>query len=239
MNLPIVMRTLGILLLCEAAAMLLPVLVALFYGDNVVLSFLLSVLLARRRTCVFSVKVRDNTVGYREGFAIVAFGWLLASVFGALPFSFPAPFRHMLMPCLRRFRALVPRGNSDPGCRGTAQQHTVLAFFYPLAGRHGHFGTGPCHTARLGSGRAFRIMKAESPGPISQVDSQAQDTAVVVLYLFGHDCPVCSFPGCGGMPLFDSVVHAFATLGTGGFSVKNASIGAYNNTYYDVVITVL
>lgn len=111
MNLPIVMRTLGILLLCEAAAMLLPVLVALFYGDNVVLSFLLSVLLAFAAGLVFfSVKVRDNTVGYREGFAIVAFGWLLASVFGALPLFFSGAVPSYVDALLRRFQALVPRG---------------------------------------------------------------------------------------------------------------------------------
>jgi trk system potassium uptake protein TrkH len=42
----------------------------------------------------------------------------------------------------------------------------------------------------------------------------------------------------GGMPLFDSLVHTFGTLGTGGFSIKNASIGAYGNAYFDAVIAI-
>ena len=39
----------------------------------------------------------------------------------------------------------------------------------------------------------------------------------------------------GGMDLFDASVHAFGTAGTGGFSSRNASVGAYNSAYIDVV----
>jgi len=42
----------------------------------------------------------------------------------------------------------------------------------------------------------------------------------------------------GGMPLFDSCIHAFGTAGTGGFSSRNLSIGAYNSLYFDVLIGV-
>ena len=42
----------------------------------------------------------------------------------------------------------------------------------------------------------------------------------------------------GGMPLFDSLIHAFGTAGTGGFSNKGLSVGAYNNPYFEIVIGV-
>jgi len=42
----------------------------------------------------------------------------------------------------------------------------------------------------------------------------------------------------GGMPLFDSVVNAFATAGTGGFAIKNASIAAYDSAYAEYVIAI-
>ena len=42
----------------------------------------------------------------------------------------------------------------------------------------------------------------------------------------------------GGMPLFDSVNHALSTAGTGGFSIKNSSIAAYNSPYFEYVITI-
>jgi len=42
----------------------------------------------------------------------------------------------------------------------------------------------------------------------------------------------------GGMPLFDALIHAFGTAGTGGFSNKALSVGAYNDPYFEVVIGV-
>ncbi|MEG2144899.1 MAG: potassium transporter TrkG, partial [Oscillospiraceae bacterium] len=41
-----------------------------------------------------------------------------------------------------------------------------------------------------------------------------------------------------GMPMFDCVVNSFATAGTGGFSVRNLSIGAYGSPWGEVIITV-
>lgn len=41
----------------------------------------------------------------------------------------------------------------------------------------------------------------------------------------------------GGMPLFDSIVHAFGTAGTGGFGIKANSIAGYNH-YLQWVITI-
>ena len=42
----------------------------------------------------------------------------------------------------------------------------------------------------------------------------------------------------GGMPLFDSLVNAFGTAGTGGFAIKNTSIAYYNSAYFDTIIII-
>lgn len=42
----------------------------------------------------------------------------------------------------------------------------------------------------------------------------------------------------GKMPLFDALCNTFDTVGTGGFVIKNTSIDAYNNAYYEVIITI-
>ncbi len=41
-----------------------------------------------------------------------------------------------------------------------------------------------------------------------------------------------------GMPLYDALIHSFSTAGTGGFSNRNASVGAYGSVAIDVIITV-
>ena len=40
----------------------------------------------------------------------------------------------------------------------------------------------------------------------------------------------------GGMPLFDALLHSFGSAGTGGFGIKNLSVGYYDSVYFDVVI---
>lgn len=42
----------------------------------------------------------------------------------------------------------------------------------------------------------------------------------------------------GKMPLFDALCNTFGSAGTGGFAIKNTSIGAYNNSYYEIIITI-
>ena len=84
------------------------------------------------------------------------------------------------------------------------------------------------------------LMKAESPGPkVGKIVSKLRITARI-LYGIYVALTLLEFILliCGGMPVFDSVVNSFATAGTGGFSVKNAGIGAYGSAYCEYVIAV-
>ena len=87
---------------------------------------------------------------------------------------------------------------------------------------------------------SLHIIKAESTGPnveklVPKIGQSARilytiytvmTTIQVILLLFA------------GMPLYDSLIHAFGTAGTGGFSSRNLSVGAYGNVYVEVIITV-
>jgi trk system potassium uptake protein TrkH len=89
----------------------------------------------------------------------------------------------------------------------------------------------------LGVG-TFQIFKAETPGPIlAKLTPRVSNTAKVLYTTYLAITLVEIFLlVIGGMPLFDSLVNTFGTLGTGGFSIKNLSIGAYNNVYFELVI---
>ena len=84
------------------------------------------------------------------------------------------------------------------------------------------------------------IMRAESPGPTPEKLVPKMGKAVKVLYLMyvALTAILVVFLLFGKMPLFDALIHAFGTAGTGGFSSKQASIGAYNSAYIDIVITI-
>ena len=80
------------------------------------------------------------------------------------------------------------------------------------------------------SDRSIHIVRAEMPGPIvGKLVPKLKNTAKI-LYLIYIVMTVLEvvFLLCGGMPLYDSVVHAFGTAGTGGFGIKASSIAGYS-----------
>ena len=84
----------------------------------------------------------------------------------------------------------------------------------------------------------MHLMRAEVPGPsVGKLSSKLSDTAktLYAMYLVLTALEVV-FLIAGGMPLFDALVNAFGTAGTGGFSHLNRSIGQYGNPYYEIVI---
>jgi trk system potassium uptake protein TrkH len=84
------------------------------------------------------------------------------------------------------------------------------------------------------------MIKAEAPGPIAEkVLPRVKDTAVVLyLIYFGFTILETLLLLMGGMSLYDALVHTFGTVGTGGFGVKNASVGYYKSPFIALVIPV-
>jgi len=90
------------------------------------------------------------------------------------------------------------------------------------------------------SGASLHILRAESPGPsVGKLTSKMRQTARILyaIYITMTALEILML-FAGGMPLFDSVVNSFATAGTGGFAIKNISIGAYDSYYLQAVIGV-
>ena len=87
MNFRIVLRSLGVLLICEAIAILPSIAFSIIYNEGTVSAFaytsLITVILG---LILFGVKPEKRSIYARDGFAIVGFGWILISFFGALPF---------------------------------------------------------------------------------------------------------------------------------------------------------
>ena len=89
-------------------------------------------------------------------------------------------------------------------------------------------------------GRAMHLMRAEIPGPtVGKISSKLSDSAKILYAIYFAMTFIEVVLLCaGGMPLFDSLIHTFGTAGTGGFSNKGLSVGAYNNPYFEIVIGV-
>ena len=77
------------LLVCECITLIVPILTALVYQDGDLSSFLFTMLVILACAIpLMLIKPKDKNIYPKEGFAIVAIGWLLISFFGALPFYF-------------------------------------------------------------------------------------------------------------------------------------------------------
>ena len=102
MNKKMITYVLGILLITEGALLLLPTLIALYYKENVV-PFLITIAATVASGFVMTrFKPHDKTIVSMDGFAIVSLGWILISLFGALPFFISKEIPNYLDAVLQR-----------------------------------------------------------------------------------------------------------------------------------------
>ncbi|HZX46165.1 MAG TPA: TrkH family potassium uptake protein [Clostridia bacterium] len=241
MNSLIVLKTLGMLLLCEAATMLPSVIVAAINGEHTVFAFLGSMAIAAAiGLALFSLRAKDKIIRYKEGFAIVTFGWLMASIIGTLPFLFTGVLPSFVDAFFETVSGFTTTGATVINDVEVLPRSLLFwrSFTHWLGGM-GILVLALALAPALGVG-AFQILKSESPGPISTKLTPRVNNTAKILYITYTVITLAEvlLLVLGGMPLFDSLVHTFGTLGTGGFSIRNASIGAYNNVYFEVIITI-
>jgi len=87
MNWALIMRTLGLVLLVEAVALLPSLGIALYLNEPDYMAFVITIaIVAATSFCLARTRLDTNDVGYREGFIIATAGWLFLALFGALPF---------------------------------------------------------------------------------------------------------------------------------------------------------
>ena len=86
MNHRMIIRTLGLIVLCVAALMLLPLIASLCYGESV-MHFIITIAIgAVLGTGALCIRPKSSRLTAREGFLIIALGWIVLSMLGALPF---------------------------------------------------------------------------------------------------------------------------------------------------------
>lgn len=241
MNRRMIAYTLGILLLCEAGLMLLPTIVSLIYGEIALKSFLVTIaLLAAVGLTLIAMKPKNKTIYARHGLIIVALGWILMSLFGALPFFFSGEIPNYLDALFEAVSGFTTTGSSI--LTDVEALSKSMLFWRSFTHWIGGMGVLVFIMAVLplaGGGGDLHLMKAESPGPnVSKLVPKSSKTARILygIYLVMTVAEILILL-LGGMPLFDSVTLTFGTAGTGGFSILNSGIASYS-TFCQGVITV-
>ncbi len=231
----------GLLMICEAGLLLLPLTVALIYGDNTIQSFLITMaILCGAGLFLIKLKPKDKTIYARDGLVIVALGWIIMSVFGALPFFISGEIPSYIDALFETVSGFTTTGSSI--LSDVEVMSKSLLFWRSFTHWVGGMGVLVFVMAVLplaGGGGDLHLMRAESPGPeVGKLVPKSNKTARILYLIYFVMTVACTiFLFIGGMPLFDSLCLAFGTAGTGGFGVLNESIASYS-PYCQGVITV-
>ncbi len=241
MNHRLILRILSRVAIVEALLLALSAGVALYYGDPVLVPFGVPVaLLLVYGFALGLVKPRTHDFFAREGFVAVALSWIQLSLFGALPFFLNGDVPSYIDCLFETISGFTTTGATI--LKNVEGLPNGLLFWRSFTHWIGGMGVLVflMSIMQLAGDRSMHLMRAESPGPsVGKLAPRLKTTASLLyrIYLVMTVAQVILLL-LGGMPLFDSVTTTFATAGTGGFSVKNASIMAYNSVYIEVVITV-
>lgn len=227
MNRAMIRNILGSVLEIEAVLLLIPVLTALFYGENVGWYYLATAFLCFLTGWLFRFrKAKDNVFYLKEGCVITGLSWILMSAFGCLPLfaSGEIPkFEDALFETISGFTttgaSIVPAVEelSHAALMWRSLTHWiggmgVLVFLLAIMP-----SSGSSH---------MNIMRAESPGPsVGKLVPKVRQTAkILYLIYFGMTVLEVVLLLFGGMTFFESVNTSLATAGTGGFGIKNNSL---------------
>ena len=188
---------------------------------------------------MIKIKPSNKSIYHRDGFAIVAFGWILISFFGALPFFVSGEIPSFVDSLFESISGFTTTGSSI--LSDVQVLPKGILFWRSFTHWIGGMGVLVLTLAILPSvgAKTYNIMKAESPGPtMDKIVPRIGQTAKILYGIYtGMTVILIILLLIAGMPFYDSMIHAFGTAGTGGFSNMNASVGAYNSVYIEVIIT--
>ncbi len=260
MNLKIVGHLISVLIVMEGIAIASCAGVSLMMGDELHEILLMLLCAGITSFCgalgAFFLRPRSGNIqmGIREGFATVAGGWLIASIFGALPFimitglqihdAFFETVSGFTTTGASLIDSTVKLRNGSTLPNGIESLSYGILFWRALTHWIGGMGIVVLSLAilpMLGVG-GQSLFNAEVPGVKTHDDQLtpriASTAKILFMVYFALTLMETILLWLGGMHFFDAVCHSFSTIATGGFSTKNNSIAYYNSSYIQVVITV-
>jgi len=237
-------RYVGMVLKMQAVFMLVPMLFSVFDQEyRVARGFLATTVLCIVAFILLDLVKYDvqKTVYIKDGFVAVAICWIVISFVGAFPYWIGGEIPFFLDALFESTSGFTTTGATI--LAAVEDMPRGLLFWRSFSQWIGGMGVLVFLLAIVpaisGGERTLSVMKAESPGPApgKLVPKLRQSSKILYIIYIVLTLLQIIFLLAGGMPAFDSVVNALSTAGTGGFSVRNASVAAYNSAYIEGVFT--
>ena len=239
MNKRKIVSFIGRIILIEAALMVLPLLVALYYGDGDAWAFAVTILAALIPGVLMArVRQSDRRLSSRDGYFIVAATWIIISLIGAMPLYMAGGFRSYWSALFE-----IASGFSTTGASVLTQPellgHGVL-FWRSFTHWIGGMGVlvFVMMVMPMENDNSMHLVRAEVPGPTAGKLVPRMRTTSMILYgiYAAMTMILLVLLLLGGMPLFDSFCMAFGTAGTGGFAVSSAGVAGYHSAYIEILL---
>ncbi len=242
MNHRLITNLLGRLLLMAAGLMVPSLAVSLAFGDGDAGAFLYSmgIMAALGLPAYRLTRSSSGELRAKEGFVVVGLAWMLLTAFGALPFMFSGATKYYWDAFFETASGFTTTGASIlPEVESLPRGILFWRSFTHWVGGMGVLILTLAVLPGLGGRGAF-LAKAESPGPtFSKLLPKMSSTSRVLYMIYtGMTAVLTGALLLSGMPLYDALIHAMGTAGTGGFSIRNLSVGSYQNPAAEIIITV-
>ena len=241
MNYRMTVYILGKMLGVEGLVLFIPMIVAMIYREDSFIYFPITSAILMVIYLFFGRKKPKNTNIYmKDGLVIVAAAWLLWSIFGALPFFLSGSIPNYVDALFETVSGFTTTGSTI--LENVSGLSYGMNFWRCLTHWIGGMGVlvFVMVLTSLDDKSSMHLMRAEVPGPeADKLVPKARSTAKILYAMyFALTALETIFLLCGGMNLYDSIIHSFSTAGTGGFNNRNNSVAFYDSAYIDGVITV-
>ena len=240
LNYRMIAKVLGAIMVILGISMVPSLLISVFNQETqAIIGFLTAIIpMVIIGLFVQKIKLTSHNIKIRDGYAIVSLCWVVGSMFGALPFFFSGAIPNYADAFFETVSGFTTTGASI--LTDVEIMPRGLLFWRSFTHWLGGMGILVFAIAllpALGIG-GQQIAQAETPGPtMDKITPKMSDTAKIlyIIYISMTLIEVLLLL-LGGMSLFDAFIQTFGTMGTGGFSNYNASVGYFNSVYIDIVI---
>lgn len=234
MKIKIVGHTIGKLSLLLSITMILPLIIAIRDHSPDRKAFFFSIMIGVGAGLILSLLKPDGSIRRKEGFAIVCLGWIVLTAIGALPYLLSGTIPSYTDAFFETMSGLTTTGATIlTNIEGTPRGILLWRALTHWLGGMGIIVLSLAVFSFLKKGAP--LFQAEVPGPTpDKILPRLKETATTLWLIYtGLTITQVFALKFAGMPFFDSVIHAFATVATGGFSCRGISLEAYHSPYIE------
>ncbi|MEK9687325.1 MAG: TrkH family potassium uptake protein [Gammaproteobacteria bacterium] len=244
MQILVIQKIIGALLILFSATMILPMIVSMIYQDQHLVIFIQSLAVPLILGSLLYYPQRDNNhdLKLRDGFIIVALFWFTLSLFGALPFIFSESLNISFTDSVFESVSGITTTGATVLTQINELPQSILFYRNQLQwfGGLGIIVLAVAILPLLGVG-GMQLYKAETPGGFKEnkIAPRLTHTAKALWYIYLTITIACTLAYfLAGMSLFDAICHAFSTVSIGGFSTYDESFAYFNSSTIEVIAIV-